>query len=371
MVNEPIALSPITQQLLMDCRKAAATRSKVLITGESGVGKEAFARFIHSQSPRSERPLVAINCAGVPETLLESELFGHVRGSFTDAHRDRRGLLELAHGGTILLDEIGEMSLRMQTLLLRFLETGEIQPVGSEKAQRVVDVRLIAATNRDLLEETKKGTIREDLYYRLHVVHLEVPPLRERREDIRPLLDLYLRRACEDEGRPAPLLTPDAYTFLEAYRWPGNVRELKNIVERLMVDYSGRWVDVDALPAELREVDPPAAARSDRYLPVSDECYQRMLSGKESFWTVVYEPFMARDITREDLRAILTRALLQTRGSYPLVAELFNVPVSEHRRFMRFLHQHGCHMPVERFRGLTTMVPANATQRSPNTEATA
>ncbi len=370
-MHELVAASSITKRLVEDCQLAASTRSKVLITGESGVGKEVFANLIHTHSPRKSSPMVTINCAGVPETLLESELFGHVRGSFTDAHRDRRGLLELAHGGTIMLDEIGEMSMRMQTLLLRFLETGEIQRVGSDQAQRVVDVRLIAATNRDLLEETKKKTIREDLYYRLAVVHVVIPPLRDRREDISPLLDLYLRRASAAEGRPAPVLTPEAREFLVGYRWPGNVRELKNVVERLMVRFSGSPVAVSDLPEELFDAQESVVTAGGHWSNLVDDCYNRMLNGGESFWTVVYEPFIMRDLTRDAVRALLQRALLQTRGSYTLVADLFNLQPSEHRRFMRFLHQHHCHMPVGAFRALSTSAPLKSPFRGSETAASA
>ena len=170
---------------------------RCLITGESGAGKEVLAHLIHQRSHRSRRPMITINCAGVPESLLESELFGHTRGSFTDAHRDRRGLLEMADGGTVLLDEVGDMSMRMQTLLLRFLESGEIQRIGSDQYHTTVDVRVIAATNHDLYERTQQKLFREDLYYRLNVVHLVMPPLRARREDIKLLFEHFLRVMAE------------------------------------------------------------------------------------------------------------------------------------------------------------------------------
>ena len=190
VISEPtlIGSSPALERLRSSAARVAAGNAKVLITGESGVGKDLIARFIHARSPRAERPFVALNCAGVAETLLESELFGHVKGSFTGAHRDKVGLFQLGNRGTVFLDEVGEMSLRMQAMLLRFLESGEVKPVGADLASGKVDVRVIAATNRNLPDLVSKGQFREDLMYRIMVVHLEVPPLRNRREDIRALV---------------------------------------------------------------------------------------------------------------------------------------------------------------------------------------
>src|SRR5215475_9186098 len=186
--------SPAMREIEDEIICASRSNAKILITGESGVGKEVVARLIHQRSERSRSPLVTINCAGVPDTLLESELFGQMRGAFTDAYRDKRGWLDQAHGGTIFMDEVGEMSLRMQALLLRFLENGEIQSVGSDAPQARVDVRVIAATNRNLAEMVAAGTFREDLLYRLRVIHLQVPALRERPEDIRALAQHFFTR---------------------------------------------------------------------------------------------------------------------------------------------------------------------------------
>src|SRR5436190_20586221 len=231
--------SQVMTDLLVEAECVARSDAKVLITGESGGGKELFAKFIHEHSSRSRRPLITVNCAGVPESLLESELFGHMRGSFTDAHRDKRGLLESAHCGTVFLDEIGEMSLRMQALLLRFLETGEIQRVGSDRYAHTVDVRVITATHRPLLDHVADKTFREDLFYRLNVIHIEVPPLRERCEDVPLLLDYFLRGFAETHQRPLPELAGDAMASLTQYEWPGNVRELRNVAERLILKPRG------------------------------------------------------------------------------------------------------------------------------------
>src|SRR6186997_1575876 len=197
-----IGTSDVIAELSQEIDRIARSDAKVLITGESGVGKELVAHAIHQRSPRVARPFVAVNCAGLPETLLESELFGHVRGSFTGAYRDKLGKLEMADSGTVFLDEIGEMTLRMQGLLLRFLETGELQKVGADHVTRRVNVRVVAATNRNLRDMIGQGRFREDLFYRLNVIHLSVPPLRERREDIPGLITHFLRAFCRNGDAP-------------------------------------------------------------------------------------------------------------------------------------------------------------------------
>ena len=218
-----IGLSPTIQEVQFDINNAARSNATVLITGESGVGKEITARAIHRKSPRARQPIVTINCAGIPDSLLESELFGHVRGSFTDAYRDRVGQLELAHGATIFMDEVGEMSLRMQALLLRFLEAGEIQRVGATGIQTRVDVRVLAATNRDLVARIASGDFREDLYYRLNVIRLSVPPLRKRREDIPVLLRHFLATYAERHGLAAPGLSRECRQQDDNFEPPADI----------------------------------------------------------------------------------------------------------------------------------------------------
>src|SRR6186713_70360 len=200
-----IGKSAAMDELREEIARVARSDAKVLITGESGVGKELVAAAVHNQSARSQAAFVPVNCAGIPETLLESELFGHVKGSFTGAYRDKPGKLEMADHGTIFLDEIGEMTLRMQGLLLRYLETGEIQKVGAERAVRATDVRVIAATNRSLRDLIAQGQFREDLFYRINVIHIEVPPLRERREDIPLLIEYFLARFTGSRSTEAAL----------------------------------------------------------------------------------------------------------------------------------------------------------------------
>jgi transcriptional regulator with PAS, ATPase and Fis domain len=231
-------------------RRVAKVDSTVLITGESGAGKERIARFIHDESARTAGPFLAINCAAVPETLLESELFGHARGSFTGASQDRAGLFEAANGGTLLLDEIGDVPPAMQVKLLRVLQEREVRRVG-ENRSRAIDVRVLAATNRDLLADVHGARFRQDLYYRLRVVEIVVPPLRGRREDVLPLARQFLAAAARRFGKKAPALTPDAANLLLRYAWPGNVRELENALERAVALARTDRISVDDLPPEV------------------------------------------------------------------------------------------------------------------------
>jgi len=249
-VGSLVAQSDATRRVLELAQRVAQVDSTVLLTGESGVGKERIARFIHERSARAARPFMALNCAAVPEGLLESELFGHTRGSFTGATQDRVGIFEEVNGGTLLLDEIGEVPPVMQVKLLRVLQEREIRRVG-ENRNRPVDVRVLAATNRDLVSEIRAARFREDLYYRLRVVELRVPALRERREDVLPLARSFLAVAAERAGRRVTGFTPAAAQRLLTYAWPGNVRELGNAVERAVVLTRRSRVDVDDLPPEI------------------------------------------------------------------------------------------------------------------------
>jgi two-component system NtrC family response regulator len=336
-------------KLISMADRAAKSPAKVLITGESGVGKDVVARYIHSQSARKAAPFVAVNCAGLAETLLESELFGHVKGSFTGAIRDKRGKVQLAHRGILFLDEVGEMSLRMQALLLRFLENGEVQAVGSDQPQAQVDVRVVAATNRNLYEMVTAGLFREDLYYRLCVIHLQVPPLRERREDIQVLLNQFFERA----GRELKL-TDGALRLLLAYRWPGNVRELVNVVEQLAWLSPSGVVDVVNLPESIRSTPQPLTPRVDRRRQVADDLYDALVKQGSSFWEHVYPMFLARDITRHDLRELVRRGLSESRGRYTSLLELFGMQARDYRRFMNFLAAHGCVVEFREFRNRTS-----------------
>lgn len=246
--------------------RVAPTDATVSITGETGTGKERLARFIHERSNRAERPFLAINCAAVPEPLLESELFGHRRGAFTGASADKKGLFEAAHEGTLVLDEIGEIPLTVQVKLLRALQERAVRPLGATR-DLAVNVRIIAVTNRDLAEMVREKTFRKDLFYRLRVVPLEVPPLRDRREDILPLARFFIARVCAENSCGPCSLSPEALDLLMAYGWPGNVRELENAIERAVVLAEGKpRIEPGDLPPEVRGGSPVPMATADEIL---------------------------------------------------------------------------------------------------------
>jgi transcriptional regulator with PAS, ATPase and Fis domain len=336
--------------------RAARSDAKVLITGESGTGKEVMARLIHERSLRRTSRLTTVNCAGIPDSLLESELFGYRRGSFTGAVRDKQGLLEKAHGGTLFMDEVGEMSMRMQGLLLRFLETGEIQPLGSESAGRNVDVRVITATNRRLERDVTSQAFRLDLYYRLKVIHVHIPPLRERPDDILPLLDHFMTMYCEQYQVSKRDISRSAMGALTSCLWPGNIRQLKNVAERLVVCGEDGPITVDELPLDIQdsgllETDErtPSAEQPGR----ADALFERMTSGGESFWLAVYGPFMMRDLTRDDVRLIVQKGLLKSHGNYMRMLQTFNMPADDYKRFLNFLRKHQCQLSFQAFRSET------------------
>lgn len=221
--------------------KVAPTQARVLITGENGTGKELVARQLHELSSRSHGPFIEVNCAAIPSELIESQLFGHEKGSFTSAIKQRKGDFELAHGGTLFLDEIGDMSLSAQAKVLRALQENKITRVGGEKDINV-DVRIIAATNKKLKEEIEKGRFREDLYHRISVIVIEVPPLRNRKDDVPLLVAHFVDKICTQQGKPRPVFTDDALAELQTYKWTGNIRELHNATERLVI-LAGSTID--------------------------------------------------------------------------------------------------------------------------------
>ncbi len=255
-----LAESPAMKRLLSDVQLVAPTEGRVLLTGENGSGKEEVARLIHAQSPRKDAPFVEVNCAAIPEELIESELFGHQKGAFTGAVRDQKGKFREADGGTLFLDEVGDMSLKTQAKVLRALQEGRVEPIGGGGAVGV-DVRVVAATNKNLADEIARGRFREDLYFRLAVVPLRIPPLRERPEDIIPLAEGFIGRIARQYGRPPRRLSPEAKDTLLRHDWPGNVRELKNLMERAVI--LGRGAEIR--PSDLGPLAVRHLAESDPF----------------------------------------------------------------------------------------------------------
>jgi DNA-binding NtrC family response regulator len=289
--------------------RAAASNATVLLLGESGTGKEVMARHIHRESPRTDAPFVALNCATLAGDLLESELFGHEKGAFTGAHKSKPGSIELAEGGTLFLDEVGELGAGAQAKLLRVLQERQFQRVGGTKTLDA-DIRIVAATNRDLRKAAEDGTFREDLYYRLNVVSVRLPPLRDRPEDLQPLVEHALARYTAELGRAPLTISDEAWHLLRTYPWPGNVRELNNVIERAAVLAPDDRIEVDDLPEELRELEAP---------PDSDTSTVRALPAEPS----EIRPY--RDAVLEAKRAIIRRALEKTDGHQTKAAELLGV----------------------------------------------
>jgi two-component system nitrogen regulation response regulator NtrX len=308
---EIIGTSPGIQALKEQVGLAAPSDSRVLITGENGTGKELVARQIHMQSARREKPFIEVNCAALPEELIESELFGHEKGSFTGATGKRRGKFDVADGGTIFLDEIADMSLRTQAKVLRILQEQKFERVGGAEAI-TVDVRVIAATNKNLEEMIRQGTFREDLYFRLNVIPLHMPPLRERKSDIPLLVEHFVRQFCAGASLATKTIEPEAVSYMTDYPWPGNVRELKNIVERLVIMTPGGVVTVDDLRGTLKYGAPGEEG--------------------EGFESVIDEPSW-REAKQRFERAYLLRKLAENGGNISRTAEAIGVERTHlHRR---------------------------------------
>jgi two-component system response regulator AtoC len=295
--------------------KIAPFKTTVLLSGESGTGKELVARAVHSLSPRATAPFVAVNCGAIPETLLESELFGHRKGAFTDASRDRKGLFEEAHGGTLFLDEVGELPLSLQVKILRALQEEEIRPLGDTHDIKV-DARIVAATGRDLAAEVQAGRFREDLFYRLSVMPLHLPPLRDRKEDIPELVEFFIARQSARMGRPGPVdgVTAEAMKLFLEYGWPGNVRELENTIEHALVLCEGTRLDVDVLPAKVREC--------------RDRLRQTLLEGELSI----------KRTTRIIEEELIRKVLRKTGGNRTRAAEILEI---SHRALLYKIKEFG------------------------------
>jgi transcriptional regulator with GAF, ATPase, and Fis domain len=296
-----VGRSPCLCDVLRVLGKVAPTDSTVLVTGESGTGKELLVRALHANSRRAGKPFVPVNCGAIPRELLESELFGHEKGAFTSAVRTRQGRFELAEGGTIFLDEIGEMDLSLQVKILRALQEKEFERVGGDKTLKA-DVRIVAATNRDLEEEVKAGRFREDLYYRLNVIPLHLPPLRQRGEDILLLADHFLRRFCTQKNREPLTFTPEARDLILTYPWPGNVRELENFMERLSILCEHDTIGVPDLPRKILdnaglEPPPPTVCAAGFHWPTLADLSEKNMGLKE-FLDVLEEKLLLEALER-------------------------------------------------------------------------
>jgi two-component system response regulator PilR (NtrC family) len=296
--------SPPMQRVFDVLRKVASARTSVLLIGESGTGKELAARALHELSSRADHSFVAVNCGAIPETLLESELFGHVKGAFTGAGADKQGLFEAAHNGTLLLDEVAELPVSMQVKLLRVLQERKVKLVGGV-SEREVDVRIVAATNRDLETEVEKGTFRQDLYYRLNVIQVRLPPLRERREDLPLLVDHFIRKFSAEHGRNVVGAAPEVMSALMAYHFPGNVRELENMIERAVTLATADWLALDAFPNLVGLQGAPPAANPVAFISDEGMDLERHLEEYE--------------------RTILIKALEKTGGNRTEAARLMRV----------------------------------------------
>lgn len=272
--------SPKMMEICRDTARIARSQATVLITGESGTGKELIARAIHFSSPRANGPFIKINCGALPESLLESELFGHEKGAFTGAQLQRQGLFERANGGTLLLDEVGEMPLNLQVKLLRVLQEREFERIGGSQTIKV-DIRILAATNRDIEEMVKEGSFRQDLYYRLNVIHLSVPPLRERPEDISLLANHFLQKFSQENGREIIEIDLATLSRLQAHQWPGNIRELSNVMERAVIMSTGMVIFPEDLPTHLQPAGDdqkmPSVVSGEFNLKENVKCYEKEL----------------------------------------------------------------------------------------------
>lgn len=316
-----IGSSPAMQPVYRIIDSAAASRATVFITGESGTGKEVCAEAIHRASPRKSKPFVAINCGAIPKDLIESEIFGHVKGAFTGATADRDGAASRAEGGTLFLDELCEMDLNLQTKLLRFIQTGSFTRVGGGKLEKV-DIRIVCATNRDPMKEVEEGRFREDLYYRLHVIPIQLPPLRDRDDDVIEIARALLLQYAKEEGRDFTGFAPDVESMIRSYRWPGNVRQLQNVIRNVVVLNSGPLVTADMLP-------PPLTPGSQRDQPA------RPTLAPPSTLSVAPAPAEPAAATRSDIRPLwlveketIERAIHQCDGNIPRAAALLEVAPS-------------------------------------------
>jgi two-component system, NtrC family, response regulator AtoC len=343
-----IGHSPVFSRLREDVGRVATIDAPSLVMGESGSGRTLLSAAIHHASVRRGAPLEAVSCSEVPETLLETELFGCLKGSVVGASADRMGVLDRAHGGTVLLEDIDQMPLRVQDLLARFLESGEVKQVGTFGDHTVADVRVLATTTTSLRERVQQGLFLEELWSLIDANTLVVPPLRSRREDVPILADYFAGVHCADAGRPGVTFGPNARHRLMEFSWPGNVRQLRAVVDRLVRQARTSTIGGDELPVGIRPRRTDAQGRGrERRREIGEELFVRLVAQGESFWSCVYPLFVEREITRSDLRDLIRRGLEVARGNSETLVRLFNMPASDHRRFVSFLRKYDCQLPLE------------------------
>jgi DNA-binding NtrC family response regulator len=339
-----IGHTPVFCRTREQIERIAALDAPVALTGEPGSGKTRLARAIHAGSDRVAGPFVTVSCRALPETPLEIDLFGCVKGAVVGASADRHGLLDTAHGGTVVLEDVDELSLHTQGLLLRFLETGEVRALGTLGAGTPSDVRILATSRVPLAGRVAAGTFRDDLRAALTQHAIAVPALRDRRPDVPVLVDYFARATASRLARPAASFTPEAHRALMAYSWPGNVGELRRVIERLSRSAEGLDVGPHDLPVGIRPRRAASARRRrEPSATVAETLYQWLAASGESFWSVVYPLFMAREITRADLRELVRRGLQSADGDVPTLLRLLNMPASDQRKFLAFLRKYDCH----------------------------
>ncbi|MFC2172348.1 sigma 54-interacting transcriptional regulator [Acidobacteriota bacterium] len=321
--------------------KVIDSPSSVMLLGESGTGKELIAKAIHYNGIRKDKNFVAINCAALPSELLESELFGHVRGAFSGAASDKKGLMETADGGTIFFDEISELDFNLQAKLLRAVEESSIRRVGDTRP-RTIDVRIICASNKNLKDEVEKEKFRKDLYYRLNVITIHLPTLRERPDDIPVLSEYFLDKMNRKLVKDLKGFEAEVLERFSAYHWPGNVRELENIIERAVVLADGPKISLDDLPEDIPLLSDGAGTKDANHAQAVT-LFKAMADGGQKFWDVIRKPFLDREISRNLVKEVVMLGLMRTEGSYKKLAELFNVG-DQYKKFHGFLKNNDCHV---------------------------
>ena len=349
-----VGSSPAIEGICSQIEIAARSQATVLVEGESGTGKELAARAIHDNSPRSQGPFIAVDCGAIPETLIESELFGSRRGSFTGATTDRMGLIEASNEGTLFLDEISNTSPSLQAKLLRVLQEREVRRLGDTNGRKV-DLRLIAATNADLDVLVEKSAFRQDLLYRLKVLHIVIPPLRQRREDIPELAQEFLNRLNQAHGT-RKRFHKSALSSLMAGTYKGNVRELQNVIERAYFSTAGREVITEVAGSDAAAVRKSADVET---------CFRRLTEGRDTFWNAVHAPYKSRDISREKVLALMDMGLRMTKGSYKNLAALLQVGEAEYRRFMDFIRRNKCQPDFRPYRRPGRLSPGQTGEAGP------